>query len=299
MGRITGPGNLGMGSEAVRRQRVSSPRAARQFAILTALIALGSILPRPSHAVTALRVSPPIIELQAPPGGLRRFSVRVSNDGPEAVTVSVFSAGVDMDLDGVPGVVPADSEWSCAPWIELEKESLELPAGESEEVRAELRVPRGVRGGRYAVVLFRTQVPGSSRGPVHLTLAASTGSVVMVTILRTAEREGHVSKLGLEPYEDGALRFTALFQNQGNTHVKVRGAVVVRDSRERVVARLRLQTGTGTVLPGGARLATAVWDKWGRCPDGEYAAEVQVSFGGHRPARRRVGFLLSRGPEEP
>ncbi len=299
MGRTTRRGRSGTRGEPVRRRWVSSPVAGRQLAVLAALIGLGSSLPGPAHAATALRVSPPIVELQAPPGGLRRFSARVSNDGPEAVTVSVHSAGVEMDLDGVPGVAPADSEWSCAPWIELERQSLELSAGESEEVRAELRIPRGVRGGRYAVVLFRTEVAGSPRGPVHLRLAASTGSVVMVTISRTDERDGQVSKLGIEPLGDGALGFTAIFENTGNVHVTMRGAVVVRDATGRIVARLPLETGTGTVLPGGARRATALWDKWGRCPDGEYAAEVQASFGGPRPARRKVGFVLSRGAEEP
>jgi hypothetical protein len=257
---------------------------------------LGLVPAELAGATTALRLSPPVVELQLPPGGWRRFSIRVSNDGPDVLPVSVSTAGVTLDSDGSPKLAPADDDWSCAGWIELDKTSLELGPAASDDVSAQVKVPRGVRGGRYAVVLFRTEMQGERRPGLQLRITAATATVVMLRVGRTGLGRGEVTGFGVGLSQEGDPQFTAAFENTGDIHVRLQGSVTVRDQGGRVVARLPLEVGTGTVLPCGRRHVLAVWDRWERCPDGEYVAELYTSFRGARSARRFLRFALSRGP---
>ncbi len=256
-------------------------------------LALTGLAPPRAAGQVTLRITPPMVELRVPPGGLHSFPIILMNDGERGHSVQASVRGLGMDEQGGPVVLNDGGEWSCADWLELSESEFQLPAGGRHRITATIRVPRGVRGGRYAVVLFRTEAAKLRRRGSELSVGAITGTVVMETIPRTLRRRARIEKIGVGAAEQGGLEFAVHFANEGNCHVTASGVILLRDTRGRIVGRTHLEVGTGTVLPGMTRVFPALWWKRGGLAQGTYAAEARVSYQGGPVCRRRVVFRIT------
>jgi len=239
----------------------------------------------------AIAVSPPIVRLQTGAGGSTRFKIAVTNVGPEAVSVRAMTRDLTLAPDGTPLVGARGKDpWSCAAWIDLQPLRLDLGPEAFQEVVCTLKVPRGVRGGRYAAVLFEAlhlQRPVGS----GLRVSARVGTVVMETVPRTGRPDGEVAALRATAREDGA-DISVDVRNTGNIDVKVTGSAVVFDAAGRVAGRVMLNGGTGTVLPGGIRTLTGRWTPLRPAP-GSHLVEARIFIPRRGVVRGRTALVLS------
>lgn len=252
-----------------------------------------------SYADISFSVSPPIMELNVPSGGVKTMKLLVYNQGDMPIHVNGDIVDMDIEPDGNTTLLPAGSSpWSCADWITLDKDEFDIEAGEKKTVVARLTVPRGTRGGRYAAIIFQAIGP-RKRGRGAIVVGARLGTLIMETIPRTIKRQGEIIEIKAkrDPEErfllgaKAPITFVVSFRNTGNIHIKAKGSVVIKDSNNRIVDRVPLMAGTGTVLPDGVREFEGTWsNKRKMVEGGEYTAEVRITFPGGR-ARASTNLL--------
>lgn len=93
--------------------------------------------------------------------------------------------------------------------------------------------------------------------------------------------------------ENGAVEFSLVFKNTGNVHVSASGTVVIIYGKNRIIARIPMAGGTGTVLPGGVREYRAVWKDKRKMTSGDYTAQARVQFPGGARVREEKAFVLT------
>jgi len=250
----------------------------------------GYILTSICQAAFSLSVSPYFLEFEVPGGGVRTFTMTLYNEGDEPVEVKGYTRSLHLSLTGEPQ--PGDGmegSFSCAPWISLRPSRFTIQPKGKEKVAGVLKVPRGQRGGRYASILFET-VPREVKDGVRI--STRLGVVVMTTIPRTLRKKGEIVSLSSSSVEE-AMSFKAIFRNMGNVHVKATSSVVIMDGEGKVVDRVNLEGGTGTVLPSEEREFSGIWMRKSKMTPGkEYTAEVRVIFPGGRWVRKKCEFFL-------
>ena len=246
----------------------------------------------PPVSPVAIAISPPLLRFQTGAGGVTRFKITVANQGRDPVRVEAMTRDLTLAPDGTPLVgARGEDRWSCAAWIAVEPGWMDLGPEGSREVNCTLRVPRAVTGGRYAAVLFRAENP---RAPVGsgLRVDARVGTVVMQAVPRTGRPNGEVAAIRAIPTAKGA-DLAVDVRNTGNVDLKASGSAVVFDAGGRVVGRVRLEGGTGTVLPDGVRTLAGRWAPLRPAP-GDYVVEARIVLPGRGIVRGRGAFVASK-----
>jgi hypothetical protein len=246
-----------------------------------------------SAATVSLGVAPPLVEISVPAGGVDVIDLRVYNQGDSRLKVKASVSSIELSTDGAP--VPletAEGEWSCAKWITLDTEAFELAPGADQEVSATISVPRGVKGGRYAVVLFEAMPAFDSSKLREVALGTRVGSIVMETVPRTLHRDGKIEDMEVSKTDEEGVGFRIGFRNTGNVHVKVRGSIVIKDVEGKIVDRVPLEVGTGTILPDGVRTLVGRWSNPRKMEEGDYTGEARVVCPGVGQVSKVVSFSL-------
>ncbi len=244
------------------------------------------------NATIGLSVTPPILDVAVPPGASKTFTVDVRNMGDVTLVVSPKIMDLELTEEGIPRAVKAGStKYSCASWISMNTEEFTLGANEAVRRQFKLTVPSGTTGGRYAIIVFDAQPLKADLKQPHLTVAARTGTIVMETIPRRLLRKGEMVSVTAKAIGD-SVTITGLFQNKGDVHLKIKPSCVIKDKDGRIVDRVKMEAGTGTVLPDGKRLLQGVWANKNKMKPGSYKAEISVDFRGAERVKASTEFLI-------
>jgi hypothetical protein len=219
-------------------------------------------------------VLPSLLELHASPGETIERSVMLTNPGDDPLEVSADSADWNMTEHGDVSFAAAGTNPSgCASWIDVTPSTIRVPARGQASVSVRVRAPVELSGTRWAAVFFRLpDVPGFHEGrPADF--AARVALTVYVT--GGVERESlELSRLTATGSPDVRLR--ALFDNAGNTAVRVRMTFQIRTSSGAVA---RTDTATVVCLPGSRREAAV---RVHGLPGGSYRVSGMARWGNRR-----------------
>jgi hypothetical protein len=263
-------------------------RTALAVAVLAVLGAVGE-----TWAALSVSVTPPMLELSVPPGGKKTYTLQVGNLGDMAIRVT--PRVMDLALNPTGAALPSEpgsSARSCAQWVALDLRSFSLDPGESREREIVLSIPRGVSGGYYCVVIFEAVPAARNTVESQLSIATRTGTIIMETVPRSYLREGDIVESRVSKRADGEMEIVAYFTNTGNVHVQVRPSCVIRSREGRVVDRVKMEAGTGTVLPEGTRRMAGIWSNKRKMVQGDYTAEIAVDYRGRKRATRSIEFRI-------
>jgi hypothetical protein len=263
----------------------------RRIAVVLPLIAVVPL----SNSLGALSVSvmPPILDLSVPPGGREEFSLTVKNLGGSAVEIRPSVMDVMLEPTGAAlPVGPGEGAPSCAAWVSMDDRDFTLGPGESAVREVEFKVPRGVAGGRYCVVVFEAREAEQDTPGPSLNISTRTGAIIMETASRRSRRSGEFTEVKLVRSDESKVGIVAMFKNTGEIHLKIRPSCLIRNDEGRVIDRLKTDAGTGTVFPGGIRQISAAWDNKRKMVPGIYEAHVSVDFTGGRRVTESVRFTI-------
>jgi hypothetical protein len=168
-----------------------------------------------------------------------------------------------------------------------------LQPGEGEERDLTFQVPRGTNGGRYCVVVFDTRPIEAKASQPHIAISTRTGTIIMETVSRTVPRSGEITDLRVRHAIGDTMTIAAYFENTSDIHVKIKPSCIIKNADGRIVDRVKLEAGTGTVLPGGKRQMTGYWANKRKMLPGKYVAEVVVDFRGLKRAVQTSEFSLN------
>lgn len=244
-------------------------------------------------------VDPYWVDMTASPGAFRAVPILVENDEEVSIHVSAVTRDVAFDIEGRLTVSdPSGSEWSCADWVEFKPGEFDLKPRERRQVLANVSIPKDVTGGRSTQVDFVASLLDSgSGGPVE----SSAGTTLLVTVPGELNAVGRIVSVKVsQNKETGAIDFLASFKNEGNVHVVPKGKVVITSltggireaggEAKRLVGEIEFDEIMGAVLQGGTRRFRAQHP--GGLDEGEYSAEVVLSYGGENPATAVREFIV-------
>ena len=199
-----------------------------------------------------------------------------------------------------------DSSYSAASWVKVNLSDFVIGPGDGKEILAEVTVPRGVVGGRYAVIVFELVPEEKSKEEKlgTLTLHHRMTTAVEISIKgKIAKKRAVISSLKvvsareeetLAKFGKEALMFTASLKNEGNIHIFGEGTLTIRSENGKKIRQVPLGGGRGTVLPGTTVDFQSILRR--KLAPGNYIAEAVIRYAGLRPAIAKLPFTVT--PEE-
>ena len=187
--------------------------------------------------------------------------VSIASTDP-AIDMSIQVYGVAQSLQGNYELLDATqdtSQYSARTFVSVDKSSLHLDPGGSENVTATIQVPQDVGdGGRYAIINIATKpVAGTGLGiitaadiPVFLTIQGSQ-------IIQT----GKITGVSARAVTSGQpVNILTNFQNTGNHHFKVQGQVTIKDAGGKTIGTITIPLTASSIIPGMTRQLVATLD---------------------------------------
>ena len=224
-----------------------------------------------------LTIIPPKLELFANPGETINESIRLSNVSALPQTYGVIVE--DFRATGEEGqVVLEESEtelYSLQSWINLSAPGIVVQPGEEEYCHAN---PRGGRaaepGGHYASILF--QIGGSGEIPGVTSVRTRVGALILLRISGDVREDSQIENFSAPKFsQKGPIDFTLRIKNNGTTHIRPNGTVIITNKLGKKVAELPL---TGfNVFPGAIRKMDTTWEKENLF--GVYTATLVATYG--------------------
>lgn len=278
------------------------------FLLISITLGLSKGLKAASSYDFTFALSPQLVELELLPGEITRFSVLLVNESKiKKARFLVYVSDLIEERTGKYKVAePGTSSYSAASWIKVSPPDFVLGPGEGMEILTEVTVPRGVVGGRYAVIVFELAPEEKSKEEKFgtLTLHHRMTTAVEISIKRrTAKTKAVISSLKvvsvredetLAKFGKEALMFSASLKNEGNIHIFGEGTLTIRSKKGRRIRQVPLGGGRGTVLPDTTVDFQSLLRR--RLPPGDYVAEAVIKYAGSRPAVAKLPFTIS--PEE-
>ena len=229
-------------------------------------------LPIPSAWAFGFSVEPTRAELSIPAGKRRGQTLTVRNAKPdEAIHLKIYARDVLYLPEGKIEFPPAGStDWSCASWIQMVPEELDVPAGASRDVRISVIVPPDATGGRYAMVFFES---GASYATEGIGVNFRVGSLIETVVRGTERRQMQLKDVVVAAPSHGEV---SLF-NTGNILIRPSGQVKVFDAAGKKVVQVPFNPIMLGVFPKTLRKLTTKLDQ--PLPPGAYRFRVEVDYG--------------------
>jgi hypothetical protein len=223
-------------------------------------------------------IAPPIVNLKLRPGSSNKVDLRIYNKDSKELVLSIDKSAFNMDVDGNSSTTgELANEFSCTTWLQIAQKEITIPPDSNISIHVTVHVPNGVYGGRYGIVLFQTTHPIMQKNEVALT--GRMGSIFMIEIVGPKKIEGIIDDFKIIK-EDSLVKFITHIKNTGNIHVKAKGSVLIKNDIGKIIDRINLLVGTGTILPNHRRVFTASWTNQRKIQQGNYSALLQVQIPG-------------------
>ena len=274
------------------------------FLLISIIPGLSGELKAASSDDYTFMLSPQLVELELLPGEKKRFSVSLINESKtKKALFTVYVSDLAEKRSGKYKVVkPGTSPYSAASWIMVSPTDFAIGPSDGMEILAEVTVPRGVKGGRYAVIVFELAPEGPSKeekfGSVIFHHRMTTAVEISIKG-RRAKRRAVISSLKvvsaqedkrLAKFGKDVMMFTASLKNEGNIHIFGEGTLTIRSKKRRRIRQVPLGGGRGTVLPDTTVDFRSVLR---RLPPGDYVAEAVIRYEGLRPAKAKLPFTVT------
>ncbi len=269
------------------------------FAALIGLISL------PGRAEGRFTVSPTEIHLEVADGGRGGMPVKITNTGDESITLKLsfgdsrfLSDGTEEDL------LAGGHKRSCASWVLLNEQLLELKPGESEEIPIILEVPTGARGSFWSkLILEEVEGPlpgtGGEKGPAYRTFTRQRmGIRIFESVPGTTHRLAKIEDVMVRSITADELPVVHMqVKNVGNSLLHCRGWVELIDTDGAAVDTLLAgKSGRFSLFPDGFRILEATGDK--NLVPGQYTALAIIDLGGDHLMAGDASFAV-RGANTP
>ncbi len=216
-------------------------------------------------------VEPSRIELSVPAGRQRGKTIRINNARSDApVHLKAYVRDVVLLPDGTNDFPPAGStERSCATWIRLVPEELDIGPEKTGEVRVSAVVPDDATGGYYAMVFFESGPSYTEKG---VGVNFRIGALTEVVVPETQRYDARLAGLTVETPE----RVTVGIFNDGNVLVRPTGKLKIFNARGKRVAQVAFNAQRLGVLPNSLRTFETTLEPLAK---GSYRLKAEIDYG--------------------
>ena len=226
------------------------------FILVCSVIAFLSFT-RFARASGDFEISPMLQEVAITNGEIKKeVNITLTNTTHHQVFLTLSAVDFQgLDASGGVAFLGSDQslgrEYTLAPWIHLETDSLVLNPGEERAVDVTIENRDDLSpGGHYGAVLFRNAPQDDVTNIPHVAL-----SQVFTSLFFVKKEGGEKPALDLTQWTRESHWFSVLkeehiqFTNSGNVHVVPRGEIEIRDFLWRLVGRGILNDSSFLILP--------------------------------------------------
>ncbi len=239
---------------------------------VTAVLLIASCLACAGEArAFSFSVQPSRIELSVPAGKQRGKSVTIDNSKAETpVHIKVYAQDIVFLPDGTNKfLTPGTTEWSCAKWLKVLPTEVDIQAGEVQDVRVSVTVPKEARGGYYAMLFFESSPSYVEKG---LGINFRIGALTQVVIPGTETYEAKLADISVV---EGKDLHVEIF-NGSNVLIRPRGTIKIFGADEKKIAQRDFNPPGAGILPKTLRKFHV---DLGPLPAGAYRLKAEIDFG--------------------
>jgi len=222
--------------------------------LLTLLLTFFVISVPYSHAVS---VSIQPVEITMKPGGTYNSSILIQNFDQETAYCKVYLGDWIQTEEGSQYLDAGTVEHSLSKWTRISHDKIAILSGESKRVYYEIKLPEDPElYGTYWGIVFIEEEARPAAVPLEegnlpglgINVVVRHGLKIYATISDTGKKKAEFVAAKTVKLENGGLEFNATFENQGNTHLRPKVWLELRDRSGKTVHKLQHQQ--QTVLPG-------------------------------------------------
>ena len=240
-----------------------------------------SATPIRAQEAVSLVVSPPNTQVEGKPGDVIQKNVKVTNnsDTAELVLRVYVKDFIVQDDAGTPIPVSKTTagHYLASPWFTLEKSEIVIPAKSTEQIVVLITVPSdALPGGHYASVFFEP-VPGRGLKNTVSYTTSQVGALFAINVPGDIKFDALIKefKTKINVFEFGPIDFTAVIENQSDTHISPKSTITIHDTLGRQVAEIPLED--VNIFPFTSRTLSGTWETvWGL---GRYTATLSAAYG--------------------
>lgn len=220
----------------------------------------------------AFSVEPARIELSIAPGRQRGRTVTIDNSrSDESLHLKIYMQDVVFLPDGTNDFPAAGStSWSCANWVTVIPEEIDVPAAKTRNVRINISVPLEAKGGYYGMLFFES----SSAVIQGLGINFRIGGLVDVTVSGSEERMAKLANISFDNNKQGIG--IDIF-NEGNVLMRPKGRIKILDARGKKIRELQFNPEGWGVLPKSMRKFYTSLNQ--PLAKGEYRLRAEIDYG--------------------
>ncbi len=234
--------------------------------------------------------------LNIPPGTQKTNTFSIENDGSDENEIRVYQADWNIKPNGENIYLEPDMlSRSNANWISISPRQFTLQPDETKEIRVSIKVPNGIEGTYWSVILVEGEPKKVKTEEGTTVLVRKRFAIkVFVTPPGTAKKEAKITNLsvgGLNP-----LTVTVDVENVGNSYLQLAGEskVEIRDVRGETIEEMNIDN--ILLLPGGERRLKLVSSrgKGDLLSPGDYLALAMIDYGGHVLSGKQARFSVEK-----
>lgn len=224
-----------------------------------------------------LTIIPPKLELFANPGDTINESIRLTNDSNLPQTFGIVVE--DFRSTGEEGQVVLEESgtesYSLQSWIKLSTPAIVVQPGEEIVYPFSIIVPRDAEpGGHYASILF--QIGGTEIIPGVTSVRSRIGALILLRTSGDVREDSQIENFSAPKFSQrGPIDISLRVKNNGTTHIRPNGTIIVTNIFGRKVAELPLSG--YNVFPGAIRKMDTTWEKENLF--GVYTATLVATYG--------------------
>lgn len=224
-----------------------------------------------------ITIIPPRFELFANPGDIIPETIRVVNDAEVPQSFGVLVE--DFSSAGEEGRVvleegESDQQYSLKSWIEPGMQNITVQPGEEVIFPFTITVPKNAEpGGHYASILF--QIGGEPIEGVT-SVKHRIGSLILLRVSGDVVEDSKIETFSAPVYsKQGPVTFTLRLKNEGTTHIRPNGTIVITNMFGQKVDEVPLNG--LNVFPGVIRKMETDWNRENLL--GQYTATLVATYG--------------------
>jgi hypothetical protein len=177
---------------------------------------------------------------------------------------------------------------SCASWLTINPDEVDLEPGAPLEVRYTVSVPAGTPNGTYWAIVYNQTQALPAPGNKVMGISGALGMVVYITV---GPRD---CRGKLTAFHADANGIALGVEDLGSTHLRVGGKIEIQDAQGQVVREFEIKDG-GVVLPTGERTRNfqVAYPKDLSLPPGRYTVTGFIDYHGDKILGARTLLVLT------
>lgn len=257
-----------------------------------------------TEPTNALTVSPPTFTYEdLNPGDTVLDVLKIENESPEPLTIYPIVKNFTSDKaeSGEPQFYGAEENvdgTALAKWITLDPKPITLEPKQKANLPFSINVPKdGAQpGGHYGAILLST---GSPEEGGKVGIISQLGVLILVRVSGEVREAAAIAEFGFKEkrlwYDSLPVDFFLRFENDGNTHLRPIGSVLITDMFGRRVATVSVNEEMRSVLPRSIRKFEFGWRK-APTPDGEgFLADLHREWRNFAIGKFRAQLVVNYG----